>query len=164
VCVVDGVDTSDSLTMRQTVGDGARLGIAWLLVLAGPIGWLGLAVIALSRSGQGEVLTVRLPHSEAAYGRWRGAKRQRGLGMGAVVVGFALVVLAQLFGTVDLPLAVVAVAVLVWGLGVVIYGSIRMGRQSIGVELDASRRWVTLRRVHPRFAALADQMADHDVV
>jgi hypothetical protein len=29
----------------------------------------------------------------------------------------------------------------------------RIGRQTVGVDLDASRRWVTLRNVDPAFAA-----------
>jgi hypothetical protein len=41
VCAKTGVDTWDHLVMTVPVGGSEGLGIAWLLVLAGPIGWLG---------------------------------------------------------------------------------------------------------------------------
>jgi len=42
VCARDGVPTDSSLRRHDDVGDRAGLGVAWLLLLAGPIGWLGL--------------------------------------------------------------------------------------------------------------------------
>jgi hypothetical protein len=55
-------------------------------------------------------------------------------------------------------IGVLIVGALGWGLLTVVRSNMELGRNSIGVELDASRRWVTLTHVHPRFAAA---MADH---
>lgn len=44
-----------------------------------------------------------------------------------------------------LPIATVA------AIGVALVTDWRLGRETIGVELDASRRWTTLRNVHPAF-------------
>ncbi len=162
VCVVDGVDTVDSLIVHQEVGDGARLGVAWLLLLAGPLGWLGLLVVALSRSGRGEILTVRLPYSEAAYARRRAARRQQRIGWGlvavAAVAGLVLANAAVRTGVTPLAIAA-AVALAAYGLVEVVRGAWRIGRATPSVDLDASRRWVTLRSVHPRFAAAVDAAA-----
>jgi hypothetical protein len=41
-------------------------------------------------------------------------------------------------------------------------GAFRFDRESVGVTLDASRRWVPLTNVHPEFAAAcAAQQAAH---
>ena len=77
VCSRDGVPTRDSLGRNEEIGNRAGLGIAWLLLLAGPLGWLGLILISASRSGRAEQLHVRLPMCEAAYQRMRGARRLR---------------------------------------------------------------------------------------
>lgn len=74
ICVKSGLPTDDTLTLRARVGDASRLGVAWLLVLAGPLGWLGLAILAATRRPS-ETLTVELPLSEAAYGQLQQAKR-----------------------------------------------------------------------------------------
>ena len=59
---------------------------------------------------------------------------------------------------VELGLAIgAAAAALVWGTVEIARGAWRIGRLTVRVELDASRRWVTLRSVHPRFAAAANQ-------
>jgi hypothetical protein len=76
VCVIDGVPTDDALTITQQVGNRTGLGVAWLLVLAGPLGWLGLIVISAFKQS-GEALTVTLPFSEAAYLRRGQAERAR---------------------------------------------------------------------------------------
>ncbi len=41
VCAKTEVSTADHLVQTVPVDGGQGLGIAWLLVLAGPIGWLG---------------------------------------------------------------------------------------------------------------------------
>lgn len=156
VCVIGGVDTADSLAVRQELGDGARIGVAWLLLLAGPLGWLGLLVIASYRSGRAEVLTVRLPYSAAAYAQLQAARRQQRIGWGLVTAGVAagLVVAVAGVWTVFATLVIGAGAIAgAWGLVELARSAWRMRRLTVGVELDASRRWVTLRSVHPRFAA-----------
>ena len=90
VCVIDGVMTDDVLTFSQQMGDRSGLGVAWLLLLIGPLGWLGLIVISAFRRS-GELLTVTLPFSEAAYRRRVKAERARLL---ASVVTVALLIAA----------------------------------------------------------------------
>lgn len=45
ICVKEGSPTADRLTVQSHVSGGTGLGVAWLLVLLGPLGWLGLIVI-----------------------------------------------------------------------------------------------------------------------
>ena len=65
VCAKTGEATTDHLILTVPVGGSEGLGIAWLLLLAGPLGWLGLVVLQLTR--RSETLTVRLPFCDAAY-------------------------------------------------------------------------------------------------
>ncbi|MGH9185199.1 MAG: hypothetical protein ACRD0U_05200 [Acidimicrobiales bacterium] len=163
VCVKDGVPTADSVIYRQPVGDASGIGVAWLLVFTGPIGWIALAFIAASRSGRGEILTVELPWSQDAFHRVWAAERQRGRGIGyLIVVGTGLLVLAAtpLRDAVLAPVALaVLLALLVWSAGVIVaaHGQAREG--SISVDLDGSRRWVTLSGVHPDFVVAVEQVA-----
>ena len=83
VCAKSGVATSDRLIMTVPVGGSEGFGIAWLLVLAGPIGWLGLFIYSIVR--RVETLTVKLPYCDAAYDELKRARRSRrnaGLGRG----------------------------------------------------------------------------------
>jgi hypothetical protein len=152
VCVKDGVPTTDRLTFTQDVSGPSGLGVAWLLVLAGPLGWIGLFVISVMRSGGGGMLTVTVPFSEAAYRRGARARRAR-IQAGLVFAGAAVAGLLALFlRTTDgrllaLGLAVVAVGALVK----VVRESVHLSRLAVRVFLDASRRWVTLSGVHPNF-------------
>jgi hypothetical protein len=159
ICVIDGVVTDDRLTFTQGVGNRSGLGVAWLLVLAGPLGWLGLAVIAAFRP-TGETLTVTLPFSEAAYHRKVRAEQARwraGLVTIAVVVG-AVIALAQ--RTTDYRLAALGLAVVgCIALVTVLVEATKVRRTSVRLELDASRRWLTLRGVHPAFT---DAVRHHD--
>jgi len=148
VCVKDGVPTVDTLTLRTQIGGGNGLGIAWLLLLAGPLGWLGLLVVAASRRAA-DTLTVQLPFSQAAYERFRRAKRQ-GWTFGLATIVLLIVALVAvghhqslLAGALG---AACCVAVVQW-----VRSLVRVRAASVIVELDASRRWVTLLRVHPTF-------------
>jgi hypothetical protein len=155
VCVRDGLPTGDSLQRDDEVGSRTGLGVAWLLLLAGPLGWLGLLVVAASRGGRPERLHVVLPMGEPAYRRMRSARRLRDRAVVALVAAFALAVIllaSDRTTLVQLGLALV-VGVGVIALGAVLIGSLRYDRESVGVTLDASRRWVTLSNVHPAFAA-----------
>ncbi len=168
VCVKDGVRTADQLIVREELGDRAGLGMAWVLVLLGPLGWLGLLLISSSRGARGEVLTVQLPMSEAAYQRLRAARR---LGRNALIAG----ALSTIVALMTLPTAVggtqggvgnpdaltsraIALVACMTLLGAVITRFIadrRVRDGSVQVDLDASRRWVTLSRVHPAFATVS---------
>lgn len=166
VCVKDGVATADQLVVRDELGDRAGLGVAWLLVLLGPLGRIGLLLISMSRGARREVLTVQVPMSEDAYQRLRAARR---LGWNAVIAGavstiVALMTLPTAVGNPDTavgntaPLVARAIALLAC---LTLVGAIidrfvadrRLRNATVEVDLDASRRWVTLSRVHPAFVA-----------
>ena len=149
ICVKGGLPTDDTLTLRARIGDASRLGVAWLLVLAGPLGWLGLAILAATRR-QTETLTVKLPLSEAAYRQLQQAKqafRPLIVTMTVLVVAFLFAVGHHnplLMGTFGFGILLAAA---VW-----VRAFIQVRERSVTVDLDASRRWVTLGRVHPGFA------------
>jgi uncharacterized membrane protein (DUF485 family) len=149
ICVKSGVPTEDTLTLRTRVATPGRLGVAWLLLLAGPLGWLGLAILAATRRPS-ETLTVELPLSEAAYRQLQQAKRA----FWPLIVTMTVLFFAFLFALARHnpllagPLAFAALLVAAgWLLAL-----FQVRERSVTVGLDASRRWVTLDRVHPTFA------------
>lgn len=143
VCVKTGERTDLTIRVRQPVGGGMN-GAAWLLVFLGPPGWLALVVVMLLSSGQ-EYLTVRIPQSEAAYHQERSLERFRLAAFGASVV--ALLCGALQIGMFPALWLATGAAFLV--AAVVLHGLVC--RQSVGISLDGSRRWVTLSGVHPDF-------------
>ncbi len=161
VCVIDGIATDDALTFTRHVGNRTGLGVAWLLILAGPLGWLGLIVIAAFRQ-DGETLTVTLPFSEAAYRRRVRAERARLQATIVMVAALVAAVIAWFQRTTDyrllaLGLAVIGCAALV---SVVVQGA-KVQHTTVQLNLDASRRWLTLSGVHPSFVS-AVQHRDSD--
>jgi hypothetical protein len=162
VCVRDGVPTGDQLKFAHPVGEASGLGVLWLLVLAGPPGWI--ALLALAGRDRGERLTVVLPYSEVAYGRLVEIRRLR---VGGFVVAVGALVAGVLATNVMTPMPpigplpwVVPGAVAIGAVTALVVAEWRMRNERVGVEFDASRRWVTLRRVHPAFAAACDDAAD----
>ena len=153
VCVKDGTWTNDRLTYTQDVGGRTGLGVAWLLVLAGPLGWIGLFIIAATRPNN-ELLTVTLPFSEAAHLRLKQAQRARAQAMGVMVAALVAAFASLLFRTTDFRLLALALAVVAAGALVkVIMETNRANKAVVRLSLDASRRWVTLSGVHPDFEA-----------
>lgn len=153
VCIVDGVATMDRLTCRHQVGGGTRLGVAWLLVLAGPLGWLGLAVIALLQGSAAEYLTVTVPYSEPVQMRRVLAERARLRAAVAMLAAFILAVVAVIQPTNGYHL--VALGLAAFGVGALIslvMHATRVHHLSVRLRLDASRRWITLCGVSPEFA------------
>lgn len=151
VCVKDGSPTHDHLTIDSEISGRTGLGVAWLLILFGPLGWLGLIVIAIMRRPS-DVLTVRLPFSEQAYQHYRLVRRMRRTWFAAAFVLAVLALTARqalhpLGGLAGLLLGLCAFGAFVGGL--VEWHRVRSA--TVGVTLDASRRWVTLTRVHPAF-------------
>ncbi|MGQ0830433.1 MAG: hypothetical protein ACT4OV_02030 [Microthrixaceae bacterium] len=162
VCVKDGVATADQLAVRDELfrdGDRAGLGVAWLLLLLGPLGWIGLLLMLISRGQRGEVLTVQVPMTEAAYQRLRAARRlgRNALVVGVVSGGVAVMAAGSALGNADAiasrTFALLAGLTLVGAIVARFVADRRERNATIGVDLDASRRWVTLSRVHPAFAA-----------
>jgi len=158
VCARDGVAATTRFRIVQEIGRSNRLGILWLLVFAGPIGWI--ALLFLSTRDSGEHLAVELPYSEAAYGRFVQARRRRNT---AAIVGVSVIVGLLVF-TAQAHLGgaglMLTLAALVTTVALVARASWEMGRESIGVDLDGSRRWVTLRGVHPAFAAACQEQTN----
>lgn len=156
ICVKDGVATTDQLVVQDELGDRSSLGVGWLLLLLGPLGWIGLLLMMVSRSGRGELLTVKLPMSDLAYQRLRAARRLR-TASAAAAVGVVVVALLAApsggFGGSGRIYAVVAVAALVAAVVTLLVADARVTAGTVQVDLDASRRWVTFSRVHPTFAA-----------
>jgi hypothetical protein len=150
VCAKSGVGTDDHLILTVPVG-GRGLGLAWLLLLLGPLGLVILFGYALTRHQ--EMLTVRLPFSDRSYeelARARRAQRWFGWGWAAALLGALVALVGRDFTgrAVAAALAVIALALFAsW-----VTECIRARRAGVGVELDASRRWVTLTRVHDGFA------------
>jgi hypothetical protein len=150
VCAKTGRVTEDRLVETVHVKSGVPA-MAWLLLLLGPLGLVALFIYACA--SRDETLTVRLPFSDRAYGELSHARqRQRALGWSALAaLGGALCVLIP--GGFTAHAAAAALAVL----GVLLLASwcaesVHARRTGVGVELDASRRWVTLTRVHDDFA------------
>jgi hypothetical protein len=165
VCAKDGTYTDDRLTVSQELGGSSGLGIAWLLFLVGPVGWLVLIVMSSMRRSAG-MLTVTLPFSQAAYERLVRYRRERWpWGIIAIVVGFVTVdYLVSIGGggqsLMRTILGVVAgivafICLLGW-----IASVARFRKARVDIDLDASRRWVTLSGVHPNFAAAVHQNLD----
>jgi hypothetical protein len=148
VCVKTGEPAE--LFVRSSHAVGGGLGLFWLLVLLGPPGWLGLVLLSFAVPGQ-ERLTVRLPYSQAA---WDHERRVRGVRLslfGLAAVGLVLAILHP--GPFPLLWLATEAVLLVAGCA---YWAVAYLRE-MGVYLDASRRWVTLTRVHPDFARAAER-------
>jgi hypothetical protein len=162
ICVKDGVPTRGRTRVTEEIGRSNRLGVLWLLVLAGPIGWLALLFL-LSRDS-GEYLTVELPYSDGAHARLTAAYRLRTVARRVAVFGglglLAVTLLAHLqaagFALIILTVGAGAIAMVV--------ADYRIGRVLVAVRLDASRRWVALRNVHPAFAAACAALEERSVV
>ncbi len=161
ICVKTGCNTFDGLTIRHEIWGRSGLGIAWLLLLAGPLGWIGLFVVSVMHRPEG-ILTVKLPFSEEAHKQQQHARRAR-LGSGVITAISALVAfIAFLHGGFDGKLlaaivgAATVMALLNW-----IREIRRYKRAGVDIELDASRRWVTLGRVHPNFIDAVERDREH---
>lgn len=99
------------------------------------------------------MLTVRLPCCDATTRRFSAARRARWFAALATVVLSVLALVSRSHGTSGLWPYMTSVLVIAVALGVVetIRDTITCRRTTVGLELDASRRWVTLRGVHPGF-------------
>lgn len=157
VCAIDGVATGDRLTFRQQVGGSGGLGVAWLLILAGPLGWLGLAAVAMFRQSA-EYLTVTLPYSENVQLKRIQAEQARLRATIAMLVAFALAFVAFIqessgYDLVALGLAAFGVGALI---SLVMYAT-KVHHLSVQLRLDASRRWLTLCGVNTEFVLAVEQ-------
>jgi hypothetical protein len=155
VCAKTGVPSAGKLRIEQSTGG---LGFGWLLLFLGPIGWIGLVLwlVFSSRSG---VLTVRLPYSDAAVDHeWR-LRRIRFRVTALAILGFG-VALAIQRSPATWVLSVVAAGLIL----VALVAHVRLMTERVGVRLDASRRWVTLTRVHPDFVRAVEQLSNAETL
>jgi hypothetical protein len=121
------------------------LGIAWLLLLAGPIGWIVLAALYPRLRTRYE---IRVPMSEGAFDRWMTARRRRLWGSW---IGGALLVLAVGLRWLGPVAAFVALGgVLLLAMALLAHWRVPWLQPSF--TADARGRWVTMRGVHARFA------------
>ena len=159
VCSKRGTPTGSRLRSVEEVGRSTRLGVLWLLALAGPLGWIVLLVLASRDTG--EHLAVEVPLSDAAYGELAAGRRLRLVASAGGIVALVALLLLSGWAQLGMPGLVLLVAAAIATLVVVFVAQRRIDRASVGVSLDASRRWVTLSGVHPAFvAACREQQAD----
>ncbi|HVL05572.1 MAG TPA: hypothetical protein VM388_06265 [Acidimicrobiales bacterium] len=144
VCAKTGEPADLRVRVRQPVGGGFPL-VVWFLLFLGPLGIVALVVAALL-SPPPEYLTVRIPETGESFGRERQMERWRLAALGA---GVGLPFLG-IVGVGMFPLLWVGAGLGCW----VVAGALTwmLWRQSIGVSIDVSRRWVTFSGVHPAFA------------
>ena len=157
VCVRHGDPTIEAV-------GAPSFGTLWLLILLGPVGWIAAFILSTTTSARGERLTVRLPLCEDAFRRNRIAPRLRSFASVATIVlaiaTFAMAVNASsflwIFATELLGVATVLAAA-EW------HHERQVCREpSVGVSIDVSRRWVTLKGVHPKFKASVQPMTYDD--
>lgn len=155
LCAKTGAPGEGLLTIHHPVGGQTRLGIWWLLLLAGPLGWLALMFLMWTTADNGETLTIQVPWTETAqHDHDQARERRRNRWLVSLGLVLAAGVASGIGSEVELAgemTAVLLIVAAVFGVAAVV-GSLAVDRTAIGVQLDASRRWVTLRGVHPDFA------------
>jgi asparagine N-glycosylation enzyme membrane subunit Stt3 len=151
LCVKEGIPTSDRLEWRESVGS---FGTAGRFLLFGPIGWL--------LGARRQYVTAKLPFCEFAYRRLRVAQRMLTIWITFAVIA-ALLSLAAL-AVHSRPSLVVAATLGLGALGATVKAVIekwRLHYLTVRLELDGSRRWLTISGVHPAFVqAVAATRAD----
>jgi hypothetical protein len=141
VCAKTAEPADLIIRMRQPVGGMPP--VVWLLLLLGPVGFVGVLVLALSWPA--EHLTVRIPETEVSYQRERQMERLR---LGALAAGVFVPILGIL-GVGALPGLWLALAAAFLLVAAALH--VMLWRQAIEVSIDVTRRWVTFRNVHPDF-------------
>ena len=143
VCAKTGEPADLVIRMQRPVGMSWAI---WLLVFLGPMGLVALVLLSLFGPGP-EYLTVQVPRTSASFEREQTLQRSR---WAAFFLAFGFLVPGALgVGMFPAMWLLLAAAALV-AAGVL---QAEVNRESVGVRLDASRRWVTLSGVHPHFAA-----------
>jgi hypothetical protein len=168
VCARTGRPGDGRLTIdSEAVGSRSiPLPLVVVLLLVGPVGWAVYFVLSFL-SAPGERLTVRLPWTADSQERIVALRRRKNgawaaAAAGAAACAVAVVLVAGSSGGTTLTARVVIGAIVLASAvaaGVALVAEARLGRERVRVELDASRRWVTLVNVHPAFrqAVRADQ-------
>ncbi|HWI04661.1 MAG TPA: hypothetical protein VNT52_12695 [Acidimicrobiales bacterium] len=149
VCAKTGEPADLKARTRHAVGGGFPL-VLWFLLFLGPLGIVVLVVAALF-TPRPEYLTVRIPETEESFSRERQMERWRLVALGAGVV----LPLLGIVGVGMFPLMWVGAGLGCW----MVAGALTwmLWRQSIGVSIDVSRRWVTFSGVHPAFVEAVER-------
>jgi hypothetical protein len=167
VCARTGRPGDGRLTIdSEAVGSRSiPLPLAVVLLLVGPMGWAVYFVLSFL-SAPGERLTVSLPWTADSQERIVALRRRKNGAWAAAAAGaaactVAVILVAGSGGTTMTARVVIGAIALASAVaaGVALVTESRLGRERVRVELDASRRWVTLVNVHPAFrqAVRADQ-------
>lgn len=124
-----------------------RLGIAWALLLAGPI---GLAVLVALAPRLRTRYVVRIPMSATAFDRWH-TERARRLWCGWLgAVGLPVALALRFLGPLALLVALAALGML----AVALRAHWRIPWLAPTMSADPGGTWLTMRGVHERFAAV----------
>ena len=127
-----------------------RLGIAWALLLAGPIGVLVLAALFPRLRTR---YVVKLPMSATAFDRLQTARAQRVWCTALGVAGLVVAIVARGLGALSLLIAFASL----WSLIVALRAHWRVGWLQPSLSADPSGRWVTLLGAHERFGTAVDR-------
>lgn len=155
VCAVTGVPSQHRVEVSSREGGFSPWWL--LLVFLGPIGWVGLALLLALARRPGRVSGV-LTICPEALDRYNAMVRLSTRSMATAMVSllggvFGLLVL-QRAGVETATLAAIGIfAVVAVSVVVALGASIAAPYRWIDLELDGSGRWVTVRRVHPTYAA-----------
>jgi hypothetical protein len=143
VSVISGEPASHLLRRKRVVDSPSS---AWLLLLlVVPFGWIAVAFIFLT--GRRSTLVGYVPIREAEYQLMRSRRRIAPL----LAVVSVLTLVLGLFAEPTVPLVFTGLLTLVLLLAAAVVGVVTSLERPM-VELDASRRWVTIDNVHPNFA------------
>lgn len=155
VCAKRGGPATGRMTVEAPVANGG--GLAWLLVFLGPIGWVVLLVV-LTRGH--ERLRGSVPMSDEAAQTILNRLRVRNVLVVVVIASLALA-FAVAIPTGQVGLLLLAAASCL----AAIAAHIAADLASVRLDLDGSRRWVTLWAVHPEFvAAVEDRQRARDTL
>lgn len=160
VCARTGRPSDGWLSIDAVVGRSRSMSttaIVLLILFGGPLGWI---VVLLFSPGQPtDRLRVELPWTVDTQAEVVALRQRRRLAWIASLAGAAgavlLVVTTAGGAGWTMSGRVVLVTALVGAIGaaaVALATEWQIGRRTVGVDLDASRRWVTLTNVHPSFA------------
>jgi hypothetical protein len=160
VGVTDGAPADGLQRIQQSIGGAS--GWAFLLIFLGPIGWIVLLAV-LAIGGRTRQFTVRLPYTYDGLRRER-TRLRAAVGAGLVMVASAIAWFVAVVGPTPRSntretLMLLLGAVALGALPVTIVLGWMYSYARPGIELDASGRWVTLRRVHPTFVTACEEVA-----
>jgi len=166
VCARTGRPSDGRLSIDAVVGRSRSMSttaIVLLILFGGPLGWI--VVLLFSPSQPTDRLQVEVPWSLDTQDEVVALRRRRRLAwlaaLAAAVGAVGLIVAAPGRSGWTMTAQVVLVSLLLAAAGaaaVALAAEWQLGRRAVGVDLDASRRWVTLTNVHPGFVrAVRDQ-------